>query len=102
MYRQDVGGEQCPFKERLVFIIFPNFFYEYDNVLTHILKTGFGIIRKVVRVIKDREAADWVGQFGRLSEFIADGPSMLLLIERGNPFLSIHAVVQEHNSVSMR
>uniref|UniRef100_A0A0M3IIN4 Nucleoside diphosphate kinase-like domain-containing protein n=1 Tax=Ascaris lumbricoides TaxID=6252 RepID=A0A0M3IIN4_ASCLU len=102
MYRRDVGGEQCHFKERLVFLIYPNYFYEYENVLTHIRKSGFGIVRKVARVIQEREAADWVGEYSRLSEFIADGPSMLLLVERANPFLSIYVIVEEHNATSMR
>lgn len=47
MYRSEVSKPQLEnpnLVDRIIVIILPNYFYEYESVLKHITKENFGII----------------------------------------------------------
>ncbi|CAP26451.2 Protein CBG05895 [Caenorhabditis briggsae] len=111
MYRSEISKPQLEnlnLIERLVVIILPNYFYEYESVLQHLVKENFGIVEKSVKNFKPEDVLEWKSadlesqDIWGLSDRLSDGPCMLLLCQRANAFIEMTGVARYHNAIANR
>ncbi|CAI2350923.1 unnamed protein product [Caenorhabditis sp. 36 PRJEB53466] len=111
MYRSEISKphlENPNLIDRIIVIILPNYFYEYETVLQHLIKENFGIIEKEVKHFKKEEVIEWKSadlesqDVWGLSERLTDGPCMLLLCQRANAFLEMRELARYHNAIALR
>uniref|UniRef100_A0A1I7V0J4 Guanylate kinase-like domain-containing protein n=1 Tax=Caenorhabditis tropicalis TaxID=1561998 RepID=A0A1I7V0J4_9PELO len=111
MYRSEISKPQLENSnliDRIIVIILPNYFYEYDSVLQHLTKNKFGIVEKTVKNFKPDDVMEWKSadlesqDVWELSDRLSDGPCMLLLCQRSNAFIEMKEIAKYHNAIAHR
>ncbi|CAI5449044.1 unnamed protein product [Caenorhabditis angaria] len=111
MYRSEISAkilENPNLVDKIVVIILPNYFYEYEGFLQHLLRENFGIIEKSVKNFKRNDIMEWRSSdlesqdIWGLAEKITSGPCMVLLCERANAFLEMRELSKYHNDISKK
>lgn len=111
MYRSEIAKPQLEnpnLVDRIIVIILPNYFYEYEAVLKHLRKENFGIVEKHVKHFKADDVMEWKSadlesqDIWELSDRLSDGPCMLLLCQRANAFIEMREAARYHNAIAHR
>lgn len=106
-----VAGET----EKLVFLVHPNYFWEYEEVIRDLRAARFAFVVVSLFFVNLSGKRDWVkldeamlvrwrglGMSPDTTRRLTDGPSLCLLLQRRNAFATVQNVVEFHNRRCLR